>query len=121
MGRSLYIRFYISDTSGFADGPVGISGVLFFFQLIFSSTDYFQVYLFVEFLGGTIRFEFLDKRDFWTTPAVERYQEQSVGQRRAIIADRYQLDVGLPLALLEGTLYMVLWGERKIAAVLRRG
>lgn len=75
------------------------------------------MYLFVEFLGGTIRFEFLDKRDFWTTPAVERYQEQSVGQRRAIIAERYQLDVGLPLALLEGTLYMVLWGERKIAAV----
>lgn len=75
--RSLYIRFYISDTSGFADGPVGISGV--FSSNYFSSTDYFQVYLFVEFLGGTIRFEFLDKRDFWTTPTVERYQEQFVG------------------------------------------
>lgn len=78
LGRSLYIRFYISDTSGFADGPVGISGV-FSLPTYFSSTDYFQVYLFVEFLGGTIRFEFLDKRDFWTTPAVERYQEQFVG------------------------------------------
>jgi hypothetical protein len=51
----------------------------FFLPTYFSSTDYFQVYLFVEFLGGTIRFEFLDKRDFWTTPAVERYQEQFVG------------------------------------------
>lgn len=66
----------------------------FFFHFLFPRTDYFQVYLFVEFLGGTIRFEFLDKRDFWTTPAVERYQEQFVGQRRAIIAE-YQLDVGL--------------------------
>lgn len=51
----------------------------FFSSNYFSSTDYFQVYLFVEFLGGTIRFEFLDKRDFWTTPTVERYQEQFVG------------------------------------------